>query len=67
MTTQLYLIDTNIIIGLEDNHTFQPAYANFSKLAAAVRPVSSQWSPHMPEMSGAGLAIAPRSQLPQHR
>lgn len=34
MTTQLYLIDTNVIIGLEDNHTVKPAYANFSKLAA---------------------------------
>ena len=34
MTTQLYLIDTNVLIGLEDNHAVQPAYASFSKLAA---------------------------------
>mmetsp|Transcript_29090 Transcript_29090/g.55964 ORF Transcript_29090/g.55964 Transcript_29090/m.55964 type:complete len:513 (+) Transcript_29090:838-2376(+) len=34
MSTQSYLIDTNIIIGLEDNHTVQPAYAKFSQLAA---------------------------------
>lgn len=34
MSTQSYLIDTNIIIGLEDNHSVKPAYADFSKLAA---------------------------------
>lgn len=34
MSTQSYLIDTNIIIGLEDNHAVQPAYAAFSQLAA---------------------------------
>ena len=34
MSTQSYLIDTNIIIGLEDNHTVKPAYAKFSRLAA---------------------------------
>ena len=34
MSKQSYLIDTNIIIGLEDNHTVQPAYAKFSQLAA---------------------------------
>lgn len=34
MSTQSYLIDTNIIIGLEDNHTVEPAYAKFSQLAA---------------------------------
>ena len=34
MSVQSYLIDTNIIIGLEDNHTVQPSYAAFSKLAA---------------------------------
>lgn len=34
MSTQSYLIDTNIIIGLEDNHTVQPAYSAFSNLAA---------------------------------
>ncbi len=34
MSSQSYLIDTNIIIGLEDNHTVQPAYSSFSSLAA---------------------------------
>lgn len=34
MSTPSYLIDTNIIIGLEDNHTVKPAYAKFSQLAA---------------------------------
>lgn len=33
MATQMYLIDTKVIFGLEDNHTVQPAYANFSRLA----------------------------------
>lgn len=37
MTTQSYLIDTNILIGLEDHHAVQPAYARFSKLAAAYK------------------------------
>jgi predicted nucleic acid-binding protein len=34
MNTQSYLIDTNIIIGLEDNHTVQPAFAAFISIAA---------------------------------
>ncbi|WP_103764547.1 GNAT family N-acetyltransferase [Roseovarius confluentis] len=34
MSTQSYLIDTNVIIGLEDNHTVQPAYAKLSQLTA---------------------------------
>ena len=34
MSTQSYLIDTNVIIGLEDNHTVEPAYAKFLQLAA---------------------------------
>lgn len=34
MSPQSYLIDTNILIGLEDNHTVDPAYAEFSSLAA---------------------------------
>ena len=34
MNTPSYLIDTNIIIGLEDNHNVKPAYAKFSQLAA---------------------------------
>lgn len=34
MGTPSYLIDTNIIIGLEDNHAVKPAYAKFSQLAA---------------------------------
>jgi len=34
MSSQSYLIDTNIIIGLEDNHTVKPAYSSFSSLAA---------------------------------
>lgn len=34
MSHQSYLIDTNIIIGLEDNHQVKPAYAEFSRLAA---------------------------------
>jgi predicted metallopeptidase len=34
MSTPSYLIDTNIIIGLEDNHTVKLAYAKFSQLAA---------------------------------
>lgn len=34
MSTQSYLIDTNIIIGLEDNHTVQPIYSEFSNQAA---------------------------------
>ena len=33
MNTQSYLIDTNVIIGLEDNHTVHPAYAKLSQLA----------------------------------
>jgi ribosomal protein S18 acetylase RimI-like enzyme len=34
MSQQSYLIDTNILIGLEDNHQVKPAYAEFSRLAA---------------------------------
>lgn len=34
MSQQSYLIDTNILIGLEDNHQVQPAYAEFSRLTA---------------------------------
>lgn len=32
--SQSYLIDTNILIGLEDNHSVDPAYSDFSSLAA---------------------------------
>jgi ribosomal protein S18 acetylase RimI-like enzyme len=35
MSQQSYLIDTNILIGLEDYHTVEDAYAKFSSLAAA--------------------------------
>ncbi len=34
MSTQSYLIDTNILIGLEDNSAVKPAYARFSSLSA---------------------------------
>jgi GNAT superfamily N-acetyltransferase len=34
MNAQTYLIDTNVIIGLEDNHTVQPAFAELHSLAA---------------------------------
>lgn len=34
MSQQSYLIDTNIVIGLEDNLTVKPAYSQFSSLAA---------------------------------
>ena len=34
MTSQTYLIDTNVIIGLEDNHTVDPAFATLQRLAA---------------------------------
>jgi ribosomal protein S18 acetylase RimI-like enzyme len=34
MSQQSYLIDTNILIGLEDNRTVDPAYARFLSLAA---------------------------------
>ena len=34
MSTQTYLIDTNVIIGLEDNHTVQPAFASLTSIAA---------------------------------
>jgi hypothetical protein len=34
MSTQTYLIDTNVIIGLEDNHTVQPAFAALLRVAA---------------------------------
>jgi predicted nucleic acid-binding protein len=34
MSTQTYLIDTNVIIGLEDNHTVQPAFAALVSIAA---------------------------------
>jgi ribosomal protein S18 acetylase RimI-like enzyme len=36
-TTQSYLIDTNILIGLEDHHAVKPAYARFSKLASSYK------------------------------
>lgn len=35
MSRQSYLIDTNILIGLEDYHKVESAYAKFSSLAAA--------------------------------
>jgi predicted nucleic acid-binding protein len=34
MSTQKYLIDTNVIIGLEDNHAVQPAFAALVNLAS---------------------------------
>ena len=34
MSTQTYLIDTNVIIGLEDDHTVQPPFAALLNLAA---------------------------------
>jgi len=34
MSTQTYLIDTNVIIGLEDNHTVQPAFSALISIAA---------------------------------
>lgn len=34
MSTTSYLIDTNVVIGLEDNHTVKPAYAEFLRLSA---------------------------------
>jgi predicted nucleic acid-binding protein/GNAT superfamily N-acetyltransferase len=34
MSTQTYLIDTNVIIGLEDYHTVQPAFAALLSIAA---------------------------------
>lgn len=34
MNHQAYLIDTNILIGLEDNHTVEAAYSRFLALAA---------------------------------
>lgn len=34
MSTQAYLIDTNVIIGLEDHHQVQPAFAALLNLAA---------------------------------
>ena len=34
MSQQSYLIDTNILIGLEDNRAVEPAYARFLSLAA---------------------------------
>lgn len=34
MDTQTYLIDTNVIIGLEDHHTVQPAFAALLSLSA---------------------------------
>ena len=35
MSQQSYLIDTNILIGLEDHHAVDPAYARFHELASA--------------------------------
>lgn len=37
MTSQTYLIDTNIIFGLEDNHAVDPAFATFQRLATRHR------------------------------
>ena len=34
MRTQKYLIDTNVLIGLEDNHTVRPALSEFIRLAS---------------------------------
>jgi hypothetical protein len=34
MSTQTYLIDTNVIIGLEDYHTVQPPFAALLSVAA---------------------------------
>jgi ribosomal protein S18 acetylase RimI-like enzyme len=34
MSQQSYLIDTNILIGLEDNHTVEAAYSRFHSLAS---------------------------------
>jgi predicted nucleic acid-binding protein len=34
MSTQTYLIDTNVIIGLEDNHAVQPAFAALLNIAS---------------------------------
>jgi len=34
MSTQTYLIDTNVIIGLEDHHTVQPAFVAVLSIAA---------------------------------
>jgi predicted nucleic acid-binding protein len=34
MSSQAYLIDTNVIIGLEDNHAVQPAFAALLSIAA---------------------------------
>ncbi|MBD9528671.1 hypothetical protein [Paracoccus sp. PAR01] len=34
MSQQSYLIDTNILIGLEDDHTVEAAYSTFLALAA---------------------------------
>jgi len=34
MSIQTYLIDTNVIIGLEDNHTVQPAFASLISIAS---------------------------------
>jgi len=34
VTSQTYLIDTNVIIGLEDNHTVDPTFATLQRLAA---------------------------------
>lgn len=34
MSTQTYLIDTNVVIHLEDNRTVEPAFSAFTSLAA---------------------------------
>ena len=34
MSSQTYLIDTNVIIGLEDDHTVQPGFAALLAIAA---------------------------------
>lgn len=37
MSTQTYLIDTNVIVGLEDNHAVQPAFAALVSIASKHR------------------------------
>ncbi len=43
---QSYLIDTNILIDLEDYHVIEEAYANFAKLVASIASVALfNWAP----------------------
>ena len=37
ISPQSYLIDTNILIGLEDNFTVDPSYSKFLSLAATYK------------------------------